>query len=71
MQSKDLFTTKAGILRYPAIEIFYSVSAETRTLPKHSPAELSLHPSLRKLEEARLADMHSGADTFKKLFACA
>ena len=35
----------------------------------YSHAELSLPPSLRKLEEARQADMHSGAATFKKLFA--
>lgn len=47
----------------------HSVSAETRALPSGCPAHLSLPPCWRKLEEARLADMHSGADTFRKLFA--
>ena len=57
-------------LRPTCYNYLYSVSAEARP-PNGSSAKLSLPPSLRKLEEERLADMYSGASTFKKLFACA
>ena len=68
------FSRKADFLRDSAtdrnpLNPKYSASSETRAPPTKSHAEVSLPPSLRKLEEARQADMRSGGASFKKLLA--